>query len=97
MYAAALRLELRIPAVQSLKQKRRLIKALLAGLRKQFPVAVAEVDHQDFWQRATLAVAAVAPQAGQLDRLLHSVERYVRANGEMEVLEIGVAYLEERG
>ncbi|MDP8958760.1 MAG: DUF503 domain-containing protein [Actinomycetota bacterium] len=88
-------MELRIPAVQSLKQKRRRVKGLVAGLRKEFPVGVAEVDYQDLWQRTTLGVVAVAPQAGQLERLLHSVERYLRHDGNFEVLEIGVAYLEE--
>lgn len=94
MYAAALRVELRLPGVQSLKQKRRLIKGLSAALVKRFPVSVAEVDHQDLWQRATMGVAVVAPQAGRLDRLLHSVERYLRSNGEFEVLEVVLYHME---
>lgn len=94
MYAAALRVELRIPAVHSLKQKRRKLKGLSAALVRQFPVAVSEVDYQDLWQRASIGVAAVAPQAGQLDRLLHSVERYLRQNGEFEVLEVVLYHME---
>lgn len=94
MYAAALRVELRLPGVQSLKQKRRRIKAVSAALVKRFPVSVAEVDFQDLWQRATLGVAVVASQAGQLDRVLHSVERYLRSNGELEVLEVVVYHME---
>ena len=95
MHAAALRLELRIPAVRSLKEKRRRLKALTARLISTFPVAVSEVDHQDQWQRATLGVALVAPQAGQLERIIHAVKRAVRDHPDVELLDVGVAHLEE--
>lgn len=96
MHAAALRLELRLPGVRSLKAKRRVLKAVSRMLTSTFPVAVSEVGHQDQWQRATLGVALVAPQAGQLERLIHSVQRSMLDHGEVELLEMGVSYLEER-
>ena len=65
MHAAALRLEIRIPEARSLKDKRRILKALCSGLTSSFPVAVSEVGFQDQWQRATLGAAMVSPQAGQ--------------------------------
>ena len=97
MYAAALRLEIRIPNAHSLKEKRRVVKGLCALLAANFPVAVSEVGFQDQWQRATLGVAMVAPQAGQLERLMLAVERAVREHPDVELLETGAAYLEERG
>jgi uncharacterized protein YlxP (DUF503 family) len=96
MHAAALRLELRLPGVRSLKAKRRLLKAVSAMLTSTFPVAVSEVDHQDQWQRATLGVALVAPQAGHLERVIHSIQRSMLDHGEVELLEMGVSHLEER-
>jgi uncharacterized protein YlxP (DUF503 family) len=95
MHAAALRLELRIPESRSLKAKRRVLKGISSMLTSTFPVAVAEVDHQDQWQRATLGVALVAPQAGQLERLIHAVQRTMLDHGEVQLLEMGVSYLEE--
>ncbi len=71
------------------------MKTLTAALRNLFPVAVAEVGFQDQWRRATLGVALVATQAGQLDRVMHGVRRYLEAHAEVEVLEIGVSYLED--
>ena len=65
-------------------------------LSSTFPVAVSEVDHQDLWQRATLGVAMVAPQAGHLERLIHSVQRAMLDHDEVELIEMGVSYLEER-
>lgn len=96
MHAAALRLELRVPNVRSLKEKRRRLKSLMSQLTTTFPAAVSEVGFQDHWQRATLGVALVAPQAGQLERLIHSVRRLVDQQVETELLAVGIAYLEER-
>ena len=59
MLMAALRLDLRIPACGSLKEKRHVVKALSSGIRSTFEVAVAETGYQDMWQRAELGVAAV--------------------------------------
>ncbi|MBI2216843.1 MAG: DUF503 domain-containing protein [Candidatus Rokubacteria bacterium] len=52
--------ELHLPDVGSLKDKRHVLKGLKQKVRARFEVAVAEVDHQDTWQRATLAVAYVS-------------------------------------
>ena len=94
MHAAAMRLELRMPDTHSLKEKRSKVKYLSAQLTKKFPVAVAEVGFQDQWQRASLGVVAVAAQAGQLQRVMHSVERAVDVRDDFELLEVGVSYLE---
>ena len=94
MHAAALRIELRIRGAQSLKEKRHTVKSVISHLTDTFGVAVSEVDDQDKWQKATLGVAAVAPQAGQLDRILHAVRRGVESRPDVEVLHIAEAHLE---
>jgi uncharacterized protein YlxP (DUF503 family) len=96
MHAAALRLEIRIPAAHSLKDKRRILKGLSGALTSAFPVAVGEVGFQDQWQRATLGAAMVSSQAGQLERLIHAVQRLLREHPDIELLEVGVSYLEEQ-
>ena len=95
MHAAALRLELRIRGPQSLKEKRQVVKSITSHVARTFGVAIAEVDHQDLWNRATLGVAAVAPQVSQLDRILHSVERHMRERRDCELLEVSVSHLEK--
>jgi uncharacterized protein YlxP (DUF503 family) len=95
MYAAALRVELRVPNVQSLKGKRAVVKSVLSQIGQQKGLGASEVDHQNLWQRATLGVAAVAPQAGQLERIIHGLERELRRRPDIEVLDIHVAYLED--
>lgn len=95
MHAAALRVELRIPDAHSLKDKRGKLKPVIAELKKRFGVSVAEVDHQELWQRATLGVAVVAPQAGQLQRLAHSMERYFEQLDTVLFLRMTISYLED--
>jgi uncharacterized protein YlxP (DUF503 family) len=94
MYAAALRIELRVRDARSLKEKRHVVKSVSSHVARTFGVAVAEVDHQDLWNRATLGVAAVAPQASQLDRILHNVERHLRERRDVEMLAVDVSHLE---
>jgi uncharacterized protein YlxP (DUF503 family) len=94
MHAAAIRVEVRIRAARSLKEKRHVVKALMAHLTDAFPVAIAEVDDQDKWQKATLGIAAVAPQAGQVTRILHSVRRAVENRPDVELLRVAEAHME---
>jgi uncharacterized protein YlxP (DUF503 family) len=95
MHAAAVRVELRIPDAHSLKEKRGKVKRLIAELRKRFGVSVAEVDHQELWQRTTLGIAVVAPQAGQLQRLAHSLEKYFEQLDTVLFLHMTISYLED--
>ncbi|MGH2675886.1 MAG: DUF503 domain-containing protein [Actinomycetota bacterium] len=87
MLVALSALDIRIPGASSLKEKRHVVKSLTQGLRQRFNVAVAEVDHQDQWQRARLAVSAVSAQAFQLRKVMHEVELYVSRNPTVEIID----------
>ncbi len=87
MLVALSSFDLRIPGCTSLKEKRHVVKALTAGLRGKFNVAVAEVDHHDLWQRATIGVSAVAAQGYHLRRVMHEVERYLSTWPAIEVID----------
>lgn len=58
------------------------------------PVSVAEVEHQDKWQRATFGVAVVAPQASQLEKILSSVRNQIDRLPDVELLRHDVTHLE---
>lgn len=95
MHAAALRVELHLPDAHSLKEKRGKLKPVISELRRRFGISVAEVDHQDLWQRATLGLAIVAPQAGQLRRVVHSLEKYFEQLDGVSYLRMAISYLED--
>jgi uncharacterized protein YlxP (DUF503 family) len=77
MHVVCLTLELHLPDVHSLKEKRAVLRPILEGTRRRFAVAVAEVDHQDRWQRATVGLAAVSGSAGHAQNVLDAAERFV--------------------
>jgi uncharacterized protein YlxP (DUF503 family) len=81
------RFDVRIPGCRSLKEKRHVVKALTAAIAQRFPVSVAEVDHQDLWQRAAIAVAAVGADQHHLRRVLHEVEKLVDRWTEIDVID----------
>ncbi len=69
-----LTLELRLEDSHSLKDKRQVVKSLKDRLRHEFNVAVAEIDGQDLWQRATVAAVTVSPSHDFAEKVLRSVE-----------------------
>jgi uncharacterized protein YlxP (DUF503 family) len=69
-----LTLELRLEGSHSLKEKRHVVASLKDRLRHKFNVSVAEIDHQDLWQRATLAAVTVASDHVHAEKVLQGVE-----------------------
>jgi uncharacterized protein YlxP (DUF503 family) len=73
MPLGVLTLEIQLPYAHSLKDKRSVVQSLRNRLRARFNVAVAELDHQDVWQRATLGVASISNSQPLLESLLQQV------------------------
>jgi uncharacterized protein YlxP (DUF503 family) len=93
---ALLTLELRIEAAQSLKDKRQVVRSLKDRLRAHFNVAVAELDANGLWNRATLGVVSVSDSRDYLDGLMKNVERQairIANNGGAELADSFVDYL----
>jgi uncharacterized protein len=85
--------ELHLPDVGSLKDKRHVLKGLKERVRARFEVSVAEVDHQDTWQRATLAVAYVSADARHANEVVSKAMDYIEDNVEGRVIETFVEIL----
>jgi uncharacterized protein len=62
-----------------LKGKRKDVQSLKAQLKQRFGASVAETDHHDLWQRATLTAALVGGELGPLERAMDDLERFVLA------------------
>ncbi len=78
-YVGILSVELHFPESGSLKGKRRFVKSAKAQLHERFGASVAEVDHQDLWQRSRLTVACAASGHHELEQLLDAAVRYLGA------------------
>ena len=70
-------ISLHLPESQSLKDKRQIVKSILARVRNQFEVAIAEVDDNDVWQVATLGVSCVSNSKQHAGDALERVRRYI--------------------
>ncbi|GAB3683180.1 DUF503 domain-containing protein [Saccharopolyspora tripterygii] len=86
MYVGALELDVLLGDVHSLKQKRAVVRPVLAELRRRFEVAVSEAGDQDLHRRALLGVAAVSGDASHVREVLDACERLVAARPELELL-----------
>ena len=78
-YVALLLVHLHFPEAGSLKSKRKDLSSLKAQLQGRMGVAVAEVEHQDLWQRATLAASLTGGSATRLEQVVDDVERFLLA------------------
>jgi uncharacterized protein YlxP (DUF503 family) len=94
VHAAAIRLEFRLPACNSLKEKRRRLRPMVDHLRRRMELSVAEVEFHDAWQRTALGVALVAPQAARLDELVESLRRWALGLADAELVDLDVGHLE---
>jgi uncharacterized protein YlxP (DUF503 family) len=78
-FVVLMRVHLTFPTVGSLKGKRAELNRVKALLRDRMGASVAEVAHQDAWQRSTLAVAVAAGSPGRADQAADAIERALLA------------------
>ncbi len=95
MHVLATELDLRFPGCQSLKEKRAVLRPIIDGLANRHPVAVAEVDHHDLWQRGAIGIAAVSGSPSHAAEVMAEAERFVWTFPEIEVLGSVERWLEE--
>ena len=86
MYVGALELDILLGDVHSLKEKRSVVRPVIAELRRRFEVSAAEAGHQELHRRALIGVAAVAADHDHVRDLLDSCERLVAGRPEVELL-----------
>jgi uncharacterized protein YlxP (DUF503 family) len=94
--AVLVEIDLHIPAARSLKDKRSAVRRLIARLRDDLGVSVAEVGHQDLWQRCTLGVAIACGEEVVGRGVVQDVERIVARAVELEVLDIHVEVVQSQ-
>ena len=88
MWVGALQFDLLLGDVHSLKEKRSLVRPLIAELRRRFELSVAEVDHLELLRRAAIGVAAVSSARALLVDVLDGDERLVAYRPEVELLSV---------
>lgn len=87
-------LEIHIPYAQSLKDKRMVLRKALDRLRARTHFSIAEMEHQDLWQRAQLAAVTVSADNATLERVTQQFVREAENTLEELLVDCQVTYLE---
>ena len=87
MKIATMTFRLRAPWVHSLKEKRMIVKSLVAKLQNKFHVSAAEIDEQDVHQIIVIGVASIVPHNAMADSLMDEISEFVESNTEAEIVE----------
>ena len=87
MRIAAMTFRLHAPWVHSLKEKRMIVKSLIAKLQNRFHVSAAETDEQDIHQIIVIGIAAIVPHNAMADSLMDEISLFMEENTEAEILD----------
>jgi uncharacterized protein YlxP (DUF503 family) len=83
-------IDLALPAVDSLKEKRRRLKPLLARVQNRFNISVAEVDFNDHLRMAQLGAAIVSNSKAHVDQTIAKVIRIIDSQPEINLVDYRV-------
>ena len=87
MIIAAMTFRLHAPWVHSLKEKRMVVKSLIAQLQNKFHVSAAEIDKQDTHKIIVIGVAVIVPNNSLADSLMDEISQFVETATDAQVLE----------
>jgi uncharacterized protein YlxP (DUF503 family) len=93
MVVGVLHVEVHLPASRSLKDKRSALKSVRDRLRHRFNVAVAELDANETWQRATLGISTLGEDRAHVEGLLRELTEWLRQTRLVELVRVEEGYL----
>ncbi len=88
MFVLIASINLHIPSAQSLKEKRSVVSSIVRRLDRIDGAGMAEVGHQDTWQRVELGATVVGDNATHVEQVMDSIERHIWSRTEVDVLDI---------
>jgi uncharacterized protein YlxP (DUF503 family) len=93
MVIGVLQVELRLHGPQSLKQKRGVIRKILARCRNRFPASCAEIGHQDLWQRSLLGFAVINISEQVVAPVLARIEDEIQDHGDVDLINVETEFI----
>ena len=86
MLVGTAEIDIYLPAIRSLKEKRFVLKSLKTKIQNRFNVSIAEVDYQDKWQRTCLGIACVSNERRLIDSTLNKVLNLISQDDRIEII-----------
>jgi uncharacterized protein YlxP (DUF503 family) len=93
MFVGVLQIDLLLRGNTSLKGKRHVLRSIKDRTRRQFNVSIAEVDHNDLWQRAVLGICCASNDKVHANQMLCEVVNFIERNFEAELLDYSIEIL----
>ncbi|MCK9525106.1 MAG: DUF503 domain-containing protein [Limnochordia bacterium] len=90
MLVGTLSVQVYIPGATSLKDKRRVVKSMIAKVQNRFNVSIAELHSEDLWQRATIGVACIGDSREHIERQLQYLLNFLDAEPNWEVIQVDI-------
>ena len=87
MNIATITFRFHAPWVHSLKEKRMIVKSIIAKLQNKFHVSAAEIDEQDIHQVIVIGVAFIVPYNALADSIMDEISQFVEENTDAEILD----------
>lgn len=87
MIIGTIKIRIHVPWVQSLKEKRSIVKSVVAKTRQKFNVAIAEIEEMDHHQFIVLGIACVSNEQKMADRLCNQVLRFIDQTTEGNIID----------
>lgn len=88
MKIIVMKINLRANWVHSLKEKRMIVKSILAKIRNKFNVSIAEIDNQDVHQSIVIGISGIALDTKIADSLIEKIINFIDENCEAEIMQI---------
>ncbi len=79
--------EMHFPEVHSLKEKRHIVRSLIDRVKAKFNASIAEVEHNDLWQRGTIGVSMVANDRVLLQQMAQKIEDILSDHSQAEIVD----------
>jgi uncharacterized protein YlxP (DUF503 family) len=94
MVVGIAKIEIFFPETNSLKSKRRILKALIHKLESQFKkISLAEVDGHDLWQKTILGISVVGKDQKFVDSKLTSILNFIQNDGRIEIIKAEIDFI----
>ena len=87
MKILAIEIKLYAPWVQSLKEKRMVVKSIIGKIQNKYNVSVSEIDTQDVHKTITIGIVAIVADQAQADSMTDAIEQFVESNTEAQIVE----------
>ena len=87
MRIAVMSFRLHAPWIHSLKEKRMIVKSIIARLQNRFHVSAAEIEEQDTHQIIVIGVASIIPNNAVADSTMDEISQFIEENCEAQILD----------